>query len=95
MSLICGTAVETWLRIPSKRTGEDRTIIIISNTTTTTNNNNNMVTTNKCLSSNLKGETEGLLVAAQEQAINSKHQKLPESNMWPASGEQMQNVFTT
>ena len=92
MSLICRIAVETWLRIPSKRTGEDRTIIIISNTTT---NNNNIVTTNKCLSSNLKGETEGLLVAAQDQAINSKHQKLPESNMWPASGEQMQNVFTT
>ena len=26
---------------------------------------------------------------------DNKHQKLPESNMWPASGEQMQNVFTT
>ena len=25
----------------------------------------------------------------------NKHQKLPESNMWPASGEQMQNVFAT
>ena len=51
------------------------------------------VTTNKWLSSNLKGETEGLLVAAQDQG--NKHQKLPESNMWPASGEKMQNVFAT
>ena len=25
----------------------------------------------------------------------NKHQKLPESNMWSASGEQMQNVFAT
>ena len=37
------------------------------------------VTTNKWLSRNLKGEIEGLLVTAQDQAINTR--KLPESNM--------------
>ena len=52
------------------------------------------VTTNKWLSSNLKGETEELLVACSSRPGN-KHQKLPESNMWSASGEQMQNVFAT
>ena len=67
MSLSCGIAVEKWLKIPSKRTGEDHTIIIISN------NNNNIVTTNNCLSSNLKGESEGLLAAAQDQAINTRN----------------------
>lgn len=49
------------------------------------------VTTNKWFSSNLKGDTEGLLVAAQDQAINTRnYQKVI---LWPASGEQMQNVF--
>ena len=49
------------------------------------------VTTNKWFSSNLKGDTEGLLVAAQDQTINTRnYQKV---NLWPASGEQMQNVF--
>ena len=31
------------------------------------------ITTNKWLSSNLKGETEGLLVAAHDQAINTRN----------------------
>ena len=31
-----------------------------------------MVTTNKWLSSNLKGGAEGLLVAAQDQALNTR-----------------------
>ena len=57
------------------------------------NNNINTVTTNKWLSSNLKGETEGLLVAAQDQAINTRnYQKVI---CGPASGEQMQIVFAT
>ena len=30
MSLSCGIAAETWLRIPRKRTGEDHTLIIIT-----------------------------------------------------------------
>ena len=32
-----------------------------------------IVTTNKWLSSNLKGETEGLLVAVQDQVINTRN----------------------
>ena len=48
------------------------------------------VTTNKWLSSNLKGET-----TCGSSRPGNKHQKLPESNMWPVSGEQMQNVFAT
>ena len=33
------------------------------------------VTTNKWLSSNLKGKTEGLLVAAQDRAVNARNYK--------------------
>ena len=41
------------------------------------------IATNKWLSSKLKGETEGLLVAAQDQAINTRNYHA-ENNMWPA-----------
>ena len=50
------------------------------------------VTTNKWMSSNLKGERGTTYRSSRP---GNKHQKLPESNMWPASGEQMQNVFAT
>ena len=36
-----------------------------------------IVTTNKWLSSNLKGETEGLLIAAQDQPLNSRNYQKP------------------
>ena len=49
-------------------------------------------TTNKWLSSNLKGETGTTCGSSRS---GNKHQKLPESNMRSASGEQMQNVFAT
>ena len=50
------------------------------------------VTTNKWLSSNLKGERG---TSYRSSRPGNKHQKLPESNMWPTSEEPMQNVFAT
>ena len=44
-----------------------------------------MVTTNKWLSSNLKGETEGLLFTAQDQVINTR--KLCVASKWRANAE--------
>ena len=46
-----------------------------------------IVTTNKWLSRNLKGETEGVTGSSPRSGI--KHQKLPESNLWPESGKKM------
>ena len=60
------------------------------------------VTTNIRLPSNLKEETGGgerykrnRGATGSSSRQGNKHQKLPESKMWSASGEQMQNVFTT
>ena len=51
------------------------------------------VTTNKWLSSNLKGETEGLLVAAQDQAINTRnYQKVICGKKWRANTECVRNM---
>ena len=50
----------------------------------------NTVTANKWLSSSLKGERG---TTRHSSRPGNKHQKLPGSNMWPTSGEQMQNVF--
>ena len=51
------------------------------------------VTTNKWLSSNLKGETEGLLVAAQDQAINTRnYQKVICGKKWRANAECVRNM---
>ena len=50
------------------------------------------VTTNKWLSRNLKGERGTTYHSSRP---GNKHQKLPGSNMWPTSEEQMQNVFAT
>ena len=50
------------------------------------------VTSNKWLSSNLKGERRTTYRSSRP---GNKHQKLPESNMWPTREEQMQNVFAT
>ena len=51
------------------------------------------VTTNKCLSSKQKGKTEGLLVAAQDRAVNARnYKKVNEASKWTTNAECVRNM---